>query len=287
MPRPEKVEAVATIKERLEASRAVFVTEYAGLSVKQQQTLRRGLRGTDAEYKVVKMTLARRAADELGLEGLDDLLIGPTALAFTTGDPVETAKVLRDFAGENPALLIKGALLAGELLAPEKVSELADIEPRDVLLAKIAGAFQAPMANMAGLMTAFFRNSATVFQQLLDKKEEASPATGAPAEDAEADGPAAEEGSAAEDEKAQAPAAAEAEGDGAAEATEEAASDEEPAAEQAEVAEEAEAPEAQAEASAEDGDDADEASDDEPEAAEDDAADESDDDPAAEAEEDK
>ncbi len=315
MPRPEKVEAVATIKERLEGSRAVFVTEYAGLSVKQQQKLRRGLRGSNAEYKVVKMTLARRAADELGLQSLEELLIGPTALAFADGDPVETAKVLRDFAGENPALLVKGALLGGQLLPPEKVSELADIAPREVLLSRIAGAFQAPMANMAGLMTAFFRNSATVFQQLLEKKEAAD--AGGPVEDdsaAAADESAAAPAAEAEEAAAAADDAPDADGAAEADAVEETGADEAPAAEVADVepGDEPSAPEATAddgddadeapaaevadvepedepsapEATADDGDDADEAST-ELSAAADEAAAETEDEPADEAEEDK
>ena len=101
MPRPEKVQAVAEIKERLEQARAVFLAEYAGLSVKEQQTLRRGLREGGAEFKVVKMTLARRAAAELELAELDELLLGPTGLAFAEGDPVTAAKALKEFASND------------------------------------------------------------------------------------------------------------------------------------------------------------------------------------------
>ncbi len=179
MPRPEKVEAVATIKERLERAQAVFLTEYAGLSVQEQQALRRGLRGSDAEYKVVKMSLTRLAAAELGLD-IGDMLTGPTALAFADGDAVTAAKVLQDFAGDHEKLLIKGALMAGEVLTPEKVSQLAEIEPREVLLAKLAGGFQAPMSRFAGLMAALLRGSATVFQHLLEKKEADQPAPDEP-----------------------------------------------------------------------------------------------------------
>ena len=175
MPRPEKVEAVESIKNRLEAARAVFLTEYAGLSVKQQQNLRRGLRSGGAEYQVVKMTLARRAAAELEMEAIDELLVGPTALAFANDDPVSAAKALREFAKDNEQLVIKGGMLRGVFLPPEKIAELADIEPRDVLLAKIAGAAKAPLSNMAGLMAAFTRNAATMFAQLVDKKQDAAP----------------------------------------------------------------------------------------------------------------
>jgi large subunit ribosomal protein L10 len=175
MPRPEKVQAVAEIKERLEGAQAVFLAEYAGLSVKDQQVLRRELRASGAEFKVVKMTLARRAADDLEIETLDELLLGPTGLAFADGDPVGAAKVLKDFAKSHDVFVIKGGLLGLEFLTPEKISELADIEPREVLLAKLAGAMKAPMANMAGLLAALPRNTASVLSQLLERKESAEP----------------------------------------------------------------------------------------------------------------
>jgi len=173
MARPEKVQAVAEIKERLERAQAVFLAEYAGLSVKQQQTLRRGLRAGGAEFKVVKMTLARRAAAELELAELDELFIGPTGMAFADGDPVTAAKALKDFAKENEAFAVKGGLLGSEFLTPERISELAEIESREVLLSKIAGVMKAPMANLAGLLAAMPRNLASAMQQLVEKKEEA------------------------------------------------------------------------------------------------------------------
>ena len=175
MPRPEKVQAVADIKERMEGAQAVFLAEYAGLSVQEQQTLRRDLRASGAEFKVVKMTLARLAAAGLDIEDLDELLLGPTGLTFADGDPVSAAKVLRDFAKDHEVLVIKGGLLGREFLTPERIADLADIEPREVLLAKIAGAFEAPMAKMAGLLAALPRNAATAMQQLLEKKEAESP----------------------------------------------------------------------------------------------------------------
>jgi len=219
MPRPEKVQAVADIKERIDGAQAVFLAEYAGLSVQQQQTLRRDLRAQGAEFKVVKMTLARLAAADLELEDLDVLLIGPTGLTFADGDPVGAAKALRDFAKAHEVLVIKGGLLGREFLTPERVAELADIEPREVLLAKIAGVMQAPMANMAGLLSALPRNAASVMLQLLEKKESG-------------------ESPAPSDEVDEAPAAEEAlEAD---EAPETGAADEAPAVEAAEEAPEAE-----------------------------------------------
>jgi large subunit ribosomal protein L10 len=204
MPRPEKVQVVAEIKERLEESQAVFVAEYAGLSVKEQQELRRGLRAADSEFKVVKMTLARLAASELGHDDLVDLLIGPTGLTFTTGDAAVAAKVLNEFAKAHDQLVLKGALYAGEMLPADRVAELAELEPRDVLLSRIAGLFQAPMANAASLFAAMPRNLASMLKQLLDRREadepapveaEAEPAEAAP-EAAEAE-PAAPEAEAA------------------------------------------------------------------------------------------
>lgn len=173
MPRPEKVQAVADIKRWWEEAEAVFITEYRGLTVKQLASLRRNLRKTGAEYKVVKMTLARRAVDELGMAEVGDQLVGPTGLTFASGDAAATAKVLRDFTGEHDRLVLKGGLLGGVVLAPEQVTRLAAIEPREVLLAKLAGAMQAPMAQAAGLFTSFTRNAASMFGQLLDKKSAA------------------------------------------------------------------------------------------------------------------
>jgi large subunit ribosomal protein L10 len=161
---------VADIKERWEQAQAVFLTEYRGLNVRQMASLRRNLRKADADYRVVKMTLAKRAVDALGIEGISDQLAGPTGLTFAKSDPVAAAKALRDFARENESLVLKGALLGRVLLGSTEVGRLADIEPREVLLAKIAGAGQAPMAKAAGLFAAFTRNAASMFGQLLEKK---------------------------------------------------------------------------------------------------------------------
>lgn len=175
MPRPEKVQAVADIKERIEGAQAVFLAEYAGLSVKDQQELRRSLRENGAEFKVVKMSMARLAAAELDITTLDELLLGPTGIAYADGDPAGAAKVLRDFAKTHEAFVVKGGLLGLEFLPPEKIAELADLEPREVILAKLAGVMQAPMANLVGLLAALPRNTASVLQQLLERKESAEP----------------------------------------------------------------------------------------------------------------
>jgi large subunit ribosomal protein L10 len=185
MPRPEKVQAVEEIKERFENAEATFLTEYRGLSVNEQQELRRGLRAAGAEYKVVKMSLARRAALELGLDEFTESMNGPTAIAFASADPVPVAKALKDFAKDHERLVLKVGLMSGKLLAPEQVSKLADIEPRDVLLSKIAGAAKAPLAKMAGMLASFTRDSASMFSQLLEKKDEATAPAAAEPEAAE------------------------------------------------------------------------------------------------------
>jgi large subunit ribosomal protein L10 len=182
MPRPEKVQAVADIKERLEESRAVFLAEYAGLSVGEQQELRRALRAAESEFKVVKMTLARRAAEELGHDSLLDDLTGPTGLAFASGDAVAAAKALKEFADAHQALVLKGGLLGSDPLTPERVAQLAELDSREVLLAKLAGAFQAPLSGMANLLATMPRGVATMLQQLIDKM----PAEAAPAAEPEA-----------------------------------------------------------------------------------------------------
>ncbi|HEX6947604.1 MAG TPA: 50S ribosomal protein L10 [Acidimicrobiia bacterium] len=203
MPRPEKVQAVQDIREKLESAEAVFLTEYRGLSVKEVQELRRALRASGAEYKVVKMTLARRAADDAGIQGLHDHLVGPTALAFALRDPVATAKALKDFSKTAETLVLKGGYLSGQILTPEEVSRLAEIEPREVLLAKFAGAAKAPLYAAAGMFASFTRNAASMFSQLLDKKESGEFGPGQAADEAPAqvdDEPAETTAAAAEEE---------------------------------------------------------------------------------------
>lgn len=146
MARADKAAAVAEVVDTFNASNGAVLTEYRGLSVAELQTLRRSL-GENADYAVVKNTLALIAAREAGIEGLDDLLTGPTAIAFIKGDVVEAAKGLRDFAKANPALVIKGGVLDGNLLDASQIAKLADLESREVLLAKVAGALTATMAQ--------------------------------------------------------------------------------------------------------------------------------------------
>ena len=274
MPRPEKVQAVEEIKERIENAEATFLTEYRGLTVSEQQQLRRGLREANAEYKVVKMSLARLAATELGLDELTESMIGPTAIAFANTDPVPVAKVLKDFAKDHEHLVLKVAVMSGKLLPPEQVSKLAEIEPRDVLLGKIAGAAKAPLAKMAGMLGSFMRDTASMMSQLLEKKEsgefvsaDEAASAGAEADEVPAEPEAAAEAAADEEpEEAAAVETTEAEEQPAVEAEDEAAPEaDEPAAEEDSDPEDAaaegdepaaetdDAPEAEADADAEDG----------------------------------
>ncbi len=173
MPRPEKVAVVNEVRDKLRDADAAVLTEYRGLSVTALAELRGALRPASTEYKVFKNTLARRAAEEAGLADLLPLLEGPVAIAFVHGDAVPAAKALRDFGRTNPALIIKGGLLGPRVLSPGEIDSLADIEPREVLLARLAGGFQAPLTKAAGLFQAFTRNLAYGVQAYIDQRVEA------------------------------------------------------------------------------------------------------------------
>jgi large subunit ribosomal protein L10 len=191
-PRPEKVAVVEEVRERFDGTSAAILTEYRGLSVGQLAELRTRLRGAGGEFKVYKNTLVRFAARDLGLE-IEELLTGPTAIAFVTdkptgdaGDAVEVAKVLKDFGKEFPALVVKGGVLGDKLLTADDTKALADVEPRDVLLAKLAGAMAAPMQQLAGLLQALPRNMAYGLKALIDQGGgPGAPAAEAPAEAAD------------------------------------------------------------------------------------------------------
>ena len=169
-PRPEKVAAVEQVRSQLEQSDAVIVTEYRGLKVKDLEALRRSLAPMGAEYRVYKNTLARIAASESAADGFGDLLAGPTGLAFVKGDAVAVAKAMRDFARTNPSLLIKGGLLGTSVLGSAEASALADLPPREHLLARLAGALAAPMQGVAGALSALPRNFAYALAALKDQR---------------------------------------------------------------------------------------------------------------------
>ena len=187
MATPEKAAAIVELTEKFRSSGAAVLTEYRGLKVSQITELRSSMR-EHATYAVVKNTLTKRAAAEAGIDGLDEHLVGPTAIAFVTGDPVQAAKGLRDFAKANPALVIKAGVLDGRSLTPEEITKLADLESREVLLAKLAGAMKGNLSKAAGLFAAPLSATARVVEQLRAKVEEqGGPLTASQDAPAEAD----------------------------------------------------------------------------------------------------
>ena len=173
MARPDKEAVIARLADRFRASDAVLLTEYRGLSVADLKALRRSLAG-NAEYTVVKNTLAAIAARRAGLEDLAEDFTGPSALAFVTGEPVEVAKALRDFAKDNANLVLKGGMMDGNVLDAAAVEKLASLESREVLLAKAAGAVQASLAKAAHLFAAPATQAVRTVDALRDKQEAAA-----------------------------------------------------------------------------------------------------------------
>jgi large subunit ribosomal protein L10 len=171
MARADKTAAVADLADQFRDSAGAVLTEYRGLTVKQLKELRTAL-GGNATYTVVKNTLTKIAAKDAGVEGLSDMLVGPSAIAFITGDPVETAKGLRDFAKTNPQLLIKGGVLDGNPLSPAEIEKLASLESREVLLAKLAGAMKASLSGAAALFAAPLSQTARVLGALQEKAQQ-------------------------------------------------------------------------------------------------------------------
>jgi large subunit ribosomal protein L10 len=197
MARPDKAAAVSELVESFQESTGAVLTEYRGLTVKQLQDLRRAL-GENANYAVVKNTLTQIAAKDAGVEGLDDLLLGPTAIAFINGDVVEAAKGLRDFAKANPALVIKGGYFEGKPLEASEIAKLADLESREVLLGKLAGAMLASLSQAVYLLNAPLAQAARLAAALQEKAQQdptilaGGAGTPAPAADSEEPAPAAD-----------------------------------------------------------------------------------------------
>ena len=193
MARPEKIAVVDELRSKLSESDAAVLTEYRGLTVTELAALRSTLRPAGTEYKVFKNTLARRAAEEAGFPDLVPFLLGPTAIAFVHGDAALAAKTLRDFGRQNPALVLKGGLLGARVLTVAEIEALADVEPREVLLARLAGGFQAPLVKAAGLFQAFTRNFAYGLKAYVDQRVAGGESLPAPATEAPvAEAPAAE-----------------------------------------------------------------------------------------------
>ena len=192
MARADKQAAVAEIVDSFNGAAGAVLTEYRGLTVKQLQDLRRSL-GENASYAVVKNTLAKIAASEAGVEGVNDLLTGPTAIAFINGDVVEAAKGLRDFAKAHPALVIKGGYLEGKSLDAAEIAKLADLESREVLLAKLAGGMLASLSQAVYLLNAPLAQAARLAGALQAKAEQdpsvlqGGAGTPAPADESTAD----------------------------------------------------------------------------------------------------
>ncbi|MEU4190922.1 50S ribosomal protein L10 [Kribbella sp. NPDC026611] len=168
MARPDKAAAVAELTDEFRSSNGAVLTEYRGLTVAQLKQLRVAL-GDDVNYAVVKNTLTKIAAKDAGVDSFDALLEGPSAIAFIKGDPVVAAKGLRDFAKANPLLVIKGGVLEGKALGSDEITKLADLESREVLLAKLAGAMKAAPQQAVSLFAAPLSQAARLFAALQDK----------------------------------------------------------------------------------------------------------------------
>ena len=195
MAKADKATAVAEITEQFKASTATVVTEYRGLTVANLATLRRSF-GDSATYAVAKNTLVKRAATEAGIEGLDDLFAGPTAIAFISGEPVDAAKAIKKFAKDHKSLVIKGGYMDGAALTVAQVEAIADLESREVLLAKLAGAMKANLSKAAALFNAPASQVARLAAALADKRAEEGETV--PAAPAAEEAPASDEAPAAD-----------------------------------------------------------------------------------------
>jgi len=170
MARPNKANSIAELADHFRTSNAAVLTEYRGLTVAQLKTLRRSL-GSTVTYAVVKNTLTKIAAKEAGVTGVDDLLAGPSAIAFVKGDAVDAAKVIKNFAKEHPALVIKGGYMDGKMLSAADIQKIADLESREVLLSKLAGAMKAKQSQAAALFAAPLAKTARALGALQAKLE--------------------------------------------------------------------------------------------------------------------
>jgi large subunit ribosomal protein L10 len=183
MARPNKASTVAELADHFRTSNAAVLTEYRGLTVAQLKNLRRSL-GSTVTYAVVKNTLTKIAAKDAGVTGVDDLLAGPSAIAFVKGDAVEAAKAIKNFAKDNPALVIKGGFMDGKALSAEDIQKIADLESREVLLSKLAGAMKAKQSQAAALFSAPLSKAVRTFAALSDKLPEGEAPAAAATEEA-------------------------------------------------------------------------------------------------------
>ncbi len=175
MPKQEKIDAVAEIKERIEQSEVAILTKYVGINVENVTELRKRLREQNVSLKVYKNTLAKIALDELGLSAVAPMMEGPTAWAFSD-DPVAPAKALKAFAKEAPVVAMSGGILQGKVVTAQELTALADLPPREALLAQVVGTIAAPLRNCVGVLNALPRNLVNVLDQVRKQKEEAAEA---------------------------------------------------------------------------------------------------------------
>lgn len=170
MPREDKIEVVRELREDIERSNALLLTDYRGLTVKEISALRRSLREAGAEYKVVKNSLFELAAESMADSGLPQLLEGPTAVAFVRNDPVLSAKVIADFMREHKTLSIKGGFVEGQLYTADQIQALSKVPPRDVLVAQLLGSIQLPISNLVGTLQGLVSSLVYTLQAVADQK---------------------------------------------------------------------------------------------------------------------
>lgn len=170
MPKEEKIKAVQELREKIEGSNSLLLTDYRGLTVSEITTLRRTLREKGADYKVVKNTLFKLAAEKLADSGVCDLLAGPTAVAFVHNDPIASAKAIMDFTRDHKELEVKGGYVEGRLLTADQVQALSKIPPKQVLLAQLVGSIQSPIAGLVGTLQGLMSNLVYTLQAVADQK---------------------------------------------------------------------------------------------------------------------
>ncbi len=175
MPKPSKIEAVDELRARIQGHMLSVATQYQGITVEQVTELRRKLRAENIEFKVYKNTLAKRVLDELGLNDAAEFIVGPTAWAFSN-DPVSPPKIFKDFAKEVKVVSLNGGILEGRVISKQQVESLANMPPREVLLAQVVGTIAAPLRNLVGTLNALPRNLVNVLDQIRKQKEEAAAA---------------------------------------------------------------------------------------------------------------
>ncbi len=213
-PRADKVAVVDEVRSRLEESDGAVLTEYRGLTVTELAALRRELTAAGGDYKIYKNTLVRLAVADGPQASIENLLVGPTAIAFVHGDVSAVAKALRDFARNNPSLVVKGGMVGTGLLSARDLQVLADLPSRDTLLSEVAGALSAPLQTLAGLIEALPRQLAYGLSALIEKREAAGEGSAAPTEAAPTDATSADDATSSADDNAEAsPTAAEATGE--------------------------------------------------------------------------